>query len=253
MLRIDLNSDLGESFGSYKIGKDEDILEYVSSANIACGFHAGDPLVMEKTVREAINKGVAIGAHPGFPDIQGFGRRRMDMSYEELRACIIYQLGALKGFLDVHGEKIQHVKPHGAMYNMAAKDYEMAKVIAEAVKDVDKDIIFMGLAGSNMIKAAEDVGLKTAGEFFADRAYNYDGTLVSRREEGAVIHSTEICVERVLRAIKEGVVRSIEGEDIPVKMETICVHGDNESALEFVRNLRGELIKSGVDIISLRD
>lgn len=253
MFKVDLNSDLGESFGSYVIGNDEKILDHVTSVNIACGFHAGDPLVMERTVKLAIQKGVQIGAHPGYPDLMGFGRRNMNISLDEARAYTIYQIGALKTFVESHGGRLQHVKPHGALYNMAAKDYELSKALAQAVYDIDKDLIFMGLAGSEMIKAARDVGLRIANEVFADRAYNSDGTLVSRKLEGAVIHDTEICVVRVLDMIKKGIVKSIEGADVKIKADSICVHGDNIMALEFTKDLRERLSKHEVKFEALKD
>ncbi len=241
MLYIDLNCDLGESFGKYTIGNDEKVLKYVTSVNIACGFHAGDPVIMERTVKLAIEKGIAIGAHPGYPDLMGFGRRNMDISIHEARSYMIYQIGALKAFVESYGGKLQHVKPHGALYNMASVDYALAKALAEAVYDVDRELIFMGLANSTMTKAAKDTGLNVAHEVFADRAYNDDGTLVSRKLEGAVIHDTEVCVRRVLSMIKEGKVTSIDGTDIQIKADSICIHGDNSMALEFAKNLKKKL------------
>ena len=236
MYRVDLNSDLGESFGNYTIGMDEEILKYVSSANVACGWHAGDAMVMEKTVALAKEFGTAVGAHPGFPDLVGFGRRNMAVTPDEAKAYVRYQLGALMAFCTAHGVKIQHVKPHGALYNMAAVDEKLAIAMCEAVYEVDKDIIFMGLAGSKMITAAEKVGLRAASEVFADRAYNDDGTLVSRKLPGAVI---------------KGKVESINGNDIAIKADSICVHGDNPKALEFVKNIRETLIAEGVEIKNL--
>ena len=241
MYFVDLNSDLGESFGNYTIGMDEEILKYVSSANVACGWHAGDPMVMEKTVALAKEFGTAVGAHPGFPDLMGFGRRNMAVTPEEAKAYVKYQLGALQAF----------AKPHGALYNMAAVDEKLAKAMCEAVYEVDKDIIFMGLAGSKMITAAEEVGLKAASEVFADRAYNDDGTLVSRKLPGAVIKDKELAIKRVVRMVKEGKVESINGKDIDIKADSICVHGDNPKALEFVKNIRETLEKEGVTISSL--
>ena len=251
MYYVDLNSDLGESFGNYTIGMDAEILKYVSSANVACGWHAGDPIVMEKTVAVAKDNGVAVGAHPGFPDLMGFGRRNMVVTPEEAKAYVKYQLGALKAFTDSHGVKIQHVKPHGALYNMAAVDEKLAKAMCEAVYEVDKDIIFMGLAGSKMIEAAEAAGLKAASEVFADRAYNDDGTLVSRKLEGSVIKDKDLAIKRVVRMVKEGKVESINGNDINIKADSICVHGDNPKALEFVKNIRETLIAEGVSIKNL--
>lgn len=251
MYRVDLNSDLGESFGNYKLGMDEEILKYVSSANVACGWHAGDPLVMEETVALAKRYGVAVGAHPGFPDLMGFGRRNMAVTPAEAKAYIKYQLGALYAFCKSHDVKIQHVKPHGALYNMAAVDEKLAAAMCEAVYEVDKDIIFMGLAGSKMITAAKETGLKVASEVFADRAYNDDGTLVSRKLEGAVIKDKSLAIKRVVRMVKEGKVESIGGKDIDIKADSICVHGDNPKALEFVEHIRETLIREGVEIKNL--
>ena len=235
MYRVDLNSDLGESFGNYTIGMDEEILKYVSSANVACGWHAGDAMVMEKTVALAKEFGTAVGAHPGFPDLVGFGRRNMAVTPDEAKAYVRYQ----------------HVKPHGALYNMAAVDEKLAIAMCEAVYEVDKDIIFMGLAGSKMITAAEKVGLRAASEVFADRAYNDDGTLVSRKLPGAVIKDKDLAIKRVIRMVKEGKVESINGNDIAIKADSICVHGDNPKALEFVKNIRETLIAEGVEIKNL--
>ena len=222
MYRVDLNSDLGESFGNYTIGMDEEILKYVSSANVACGWHAGDAMVMEKTVALAKEFGTAVGAHPGFPDLVGFGRRNMAVTPDEAKA-----------------------------YNMAAVDEKLAIAMCEAVYEVDKDIIFMGLAGSKMITAAEKVGLRAASEVFADRAYNDDGTLVSRKLPGAVIKDKDLAIKRVIRMVKEGKVESINGNDIAIKADSICVHGDNPKALEFVKNIRETLIAEGVEIKNL--
>ena len=218
---------------------------------MACGWHAGDPLVMEETVAMAKKSGVAVGAHPGFPDLMGFGRRNMAVTPEEAKAYIKYQLGALYAFTQSQGVKIQHVKPHGALYNMAAVDEKLARAMCEAVYEVDKDIIFMGLAGSKMIDAAKETGLKAASEVFADRAYNDDGTLVSRKLPGAVIKDKELAIRRVVRMVKEGKVESINGKDISIQADSICVHGDNPKALEFVRNIRETLQSEGVEIRNL--
>lgn len=252
MYCVDLNSDLGESFGNYKLGMDEEILEYVSSANVACGWHAGDPLVMEKTIALAKAKNTAVGAHPGFPDLMGFGRRNMAVTPAEAKAYVKYQLGALSAFTKSQGIAIQHVKPHGALYNMAAVDEKLARAMCEAVYEVDPEIIFMGLAGSKMIEAAEAVGLKAASEVFADRAYNDDGTLVSRKLAGAVIQDKELAIRRVVRMVKEGKVESINGKEVAIKADSICVHGDNPKALEFVKQIRETLLAEGVAIQNLR-
>lgn len=251
MFKVDLNSDLGESFGNYKIGLDEEVIKYVTSVNVACGWHAGDPLVMEKTIKLAKENEVAVGAHPGFPDLMGFGRRNLSVSPSEMKNYIKYQLGALMAFGKSQGKKIQHVKPHGAMYNMAAKDLKLAVAIAEAIYEVDKDIILLGLANSELIKAGERVGLKVANEVFADRAYNADGTLVSRSKEGAVIHDADVAIARVIRMIKEGKVTSITGEDVEINAQSICVHGDNPEAVEFVKRIKTKLQEEGVKVTAM--
>ncbi len=251
MLKVDLNSDLGESFGAYKIGMDADILQYVSSANIACGFHAGDPIVMEETVRLAKKAGAAVGAHPGYPDLQGFGRRNMICTPKEVKAYVKYQLGALLAFTRTAGIPLQHCKPHGALYNMAAKDKALATAIAEAVADVDAGIILLGLAGSAMTEAGKEAGLRVAGEVFADRAYQADGSLVPRSMPGAVIHDTEEALSRTVRMVKEGIVTAVTGETVPLTADSICVHGDNPSALAFVKAIRERLETEGVSVVPL--
>ena len=242
----DLNCDLGESFGAYAMGNDEAIMPYISSANIACGFHAGDPLVMAKTIQLALQHGVGIGAHPGFPDLAGFGRRNMQMSPAELHAAILYQAGALKSMTEALGGRLQHVKPHGALYNAAAVNFEIAKTIAEAVKKLDGSLILVCPAHSEMERAAKSVGLSVTFEVFADRAYNDDGTLVSRNIPGAVIHDPAELNERILRFIKEQVVVSVSGKVIPIQADTICIHGDNSMALQFVQSLSVVFKKEGV-------
>lgn len=251
-MRIDLNSDLGESFGSYRIGRDEDIIQRVSSVNVACGWHAGDPTIMSQTVRMALENGVAIGCHPGFPDLMGFGRRNMQVSPEDLKNYVKYQIGALKAFVDSEGGALQHVKPHGAMYNMAAKDKVMADAIAQAVYEVDSRLILMGLSGSCMLKSAEELGLRTASEVFADRAYQKDGTLVPRNQEGAVLHDADLAVRQVIQMVKHGSVTALTGETVDLRAESICVHGDNDKALEFVDTIRKRLIEEGITIKALR-
>ncbi|PAB58795.1 LamB/YcsF family protein [Anaeromicrobium sediminis] len=251
MYEVDLNSDIGESFGNYKVGLDEEVIKYVTSANIACGWHAGDPLVMEKTVQMASEKGVGIGAHPGYLDLMGFGRRNIVVTPEEVKAYIKYQLGALMAFAISKGEKIQHVKPHGAMYNMAAKDKKLSMAIAEAIYEVDEEIILMGLANSEIIKAGKTIGLKVCNEVFADRAYNPDGTLVSRKLKGAVIHDADLAISRVIRMVKEGKVTAINGEDIEIEAQSICVHGDNPEAVEFVKKIRLKLEEEGVKVTAI--
>lgn len=253
MYKVDLNSDLGESFGRYTLGMDADILQLVSSANVACGYHASDPLVMNKTIAMAKEAGVRVGAHPGFPDLMGFGRRNMDVSPAEAKAYTLYQLGALDAFCKAHGVKMQHVKPHGAMYNMAGKDYALSKAICEAIYEYDKDLIVMALSGGELVHAAEDMGLKVAREVFADRAYEEDGSLVNRRKEGAMITDENEAIARVVRMIKEQKVTAITGKDIPIKADSVCVHGDGVKALAFVKKIRETLTAEGVEIVPLVD
>nr|WP_300095980.1 5-oxoprolinase subunit PxpA [Sedimentibacter sp.] len=251
MYRVDLNSDIGESFGDYKLGMDEEVLKHISSANIACGYHAGDPLTMNKTVEMAVQENVALGAHPGFPDLMGFGRREMNITAEEAKCYVKYQIGALWAFARSKGVRLQHVKIHGAFYNMAAKDAQLSEAIAEAIYETDKDLILVGLANSEMIKAGKKANLKVANEVFADRAYNSDGTLVSRKKEGAVIHDKDEAIARVLRMVKEGKVTAITGEDIDIQADTICVHGDNPRAVEFVEKIRETLQQEGVQVVPM--
>ena len=251
MYRVDLNSDLGESFGRYTIGSDDKIIPLISSANVACGFHASDPLVMDKTVAMAAEAGVRVGAHPGFPDLMGFGRRNMSITPEEAKDYTLYQLGALDAFCRSHGVKMQHVKPHGAFYNMAAKDYRLSKAICEAVRAFDDSLIVLALSGGETAKAAADLGLRVALEVFADRAYEEDGSLVDRRKEGAMITDENEAIARVVRMIKEQKVRAITGNDIPIRADSVCVHGDGVKALAFVEKIRETLGKEGVDILPL--
>jgi len=252
MQRIDLNSDLGESYGSYKIGCDEEVLKYISSANIACGWHGGDPVVIEKTVKLAKKNNVAIGAHPSYPDLMGFGRRKMVLQTDEIKAYTKYQVGAFWAFAKSNGLEITHVKPHGAMYNDAAADYKVARSIAEAVFEIDTDIALMALANSQMIKAANDVGLRAISEVFADRAYEDDGSLVSRDKPESVIHDDNICIQRILQMIREGAVHAASGKLIYVKPDSICVHGDNPSALLFVQKITETLKIEGIEIAPSR-
>ena len=247
-MKIDLNCDLGESFGNYKIGMDEEVIKFISSANIACGFHASDPLVMEKTVALAKENGVKVGAHPGFPDLAGFGRRNMNVSPAELKAMVMYQVGALAAFCKAREIKMNHVKPHGAMYNMAAKDIKLALAIAEGIAQVDDSLILLGLSGSQLLKAAQEVGLKSAAEVFADRAYEEDGSLVARTKAGAVIADENEVIERVIKMIKLGKVQTITGKEIEIKPDSICVHGDNPKALNFVKLIRQRLTQENIKI-----
>jgi UPF0271 protein len=248
MYRVDLNSDLGESFGNYKLGQDEEVLDVVSSANIACGYHAGDHNVMYKTVRMAAEKGVGIGAHPGLPDLIGFGRRPMQVDPQDVYNFVVYQIGALQAFAKIHNAALNHVKPHGALFNMTAKDKAIAQAVAEAVYDVDSNLILFGLAGGELVKAGKAKGLTVAQEVFADRTYQPDGSLTSRTEANAMIHDADEATERVVRMIKEGKVEAVDGSDVEITAETICVHGDEPSALLFVKRLREVLSKNQIEI-----
>lgn len=253
MYKVDLNADLGESFGAYTIGMDADVLTYITSANVACGFHAGDPLVMEKTVKLAAERGTAVGAHPGYPDLMGFGRRNLKVKPEEAKAYIKYQVGALMAFTKAQGIKMQHVKPHGAFYNMAAVDDKLAAAICEGIYEVDPSLILLGLAGSAHIRAAKAVGLRAASEVFADRAYMEDGTLVPRTMPGAMVHDRELAIARTVRMVKEGCVEAITGKTIPIQADSICVHGDNPDAIGFVNKIRDTLIAEGVTVTCIAD
>ncbi|WP_422121939.1 LamB/YcsF family protein [Planococcus sp. X10-3] len=240
-LKVDLNCDMGESYGVYKLGQDEEILNYVSSANIACGFHAGDPATMRKTVRMALEKDVAIGAHPGFQDLQGFGRRNLQLSAMEIYELVVYQIGALSGFVHAEGGLLQHVKAHGALYNMAAKDAVYAEAIAEAVYDVNPALILYGLAGSELITAGNDIGLRTASEVFADRSYERDGSLTPRSEPNALITDADEAIARVIRMVRDNKVVTVRGTDIELKADTICIHGDGVNALAFAEKISKSL------------
>jgi UPF0271 protein len=251
MPTIDLNCDMGESFGPWQMGNDRAVLEHVSSANVACGFHAGDPRTMRATVEAAFAKGVAIGAHPGFPDLQGFGRRPMTLTRDEAYDCVLYQIGALAGFARAAGARLAHVKAHGMLYNMAAKDATLAQAIAQAVRDFDRELVFFGLAGSELVRAAHKAGLRTAGEVFADRSYQDDGSLTPRSQPGAMIEDVEVSVAQVKRMVLEGVVRSVSGKDVQVKADTLCIHGDQPGAVAFARRIRDELAREGVEVKAL--
>ena len=248
---VDLNSDLGESFGAYTIGMDADVLSFVSSANIACGFHAGDPAVMRKTVALAKERGVSMGAHPGYPDLVGFGRRSMNVSASDMHDYVLYQLGALAAFACAAGAKLVHVKPHGAMYNMAAKDASLAAAVCRAVKEFNPSLILLGLANSRFADAAADAGIRFASEVFADRAYEDDGSLVARGKPGAVITDEDEAVSRVIGMVKNGTVESINGKIIELKPDSICLHGDGVKAVEFARRIKAELNANGIETAPL--
>ncbi|MFC3884622.1 5-oxoprolinase subunit PxpA [Bacillus songklensis] len=250
MFHIDLNCDLGESFGVYKIGNDEEILNYVTSANIACGFHAGDPATMRQTVLLALEKGVSIGAHPGLSDLIGFGRRNLPITPREAYEIVVYQIGALNAFVKAEGGVMKHVKPHGALYNMAAVNRELSEAIARAVYKVDPELVLFGLAGSELVKAGKKVGLQTANEVFADRTYQSDGTLTPRSRENALVTDDRKAVAQVVRMIKEGKVLSEQGADVEIQADTVCIHGDGPHALNFARHIREEFMKEGITVQS---
>ena len=254
MKSIDLNCDMGESFGAYTLGLDEEVIKYITSANIACGYHAGDPLVMEHTVSLAKNLGVSVGAHPGFPDLMGFGRRNIDATLPEIKGYVTYQIGALQAFAKTQGARVEHVKPHGALYLMAVEDERISEAIVEAIKGVDKDLIFVALAGAKgekMTKIGERIGLRVAYEAFPDRAYTPEGTLVSRRQPGAVIKDPDIVAQRALMMAKEGKVVAIDGKEITLQPQTLCVHGDTPGAVNLVKKIRQTLTEEGVEVVSL--
>ncbi len=251
MKKIDLNCDMGESFGAYKLGMDEKVIQYITSANIACGWHAGDPLVMDKTVEMAVEHGVGVGAHPGYPDLPGFGRRNMDCTPDEIRSYVAYQVGALQGFCKIHGTRLRHVKPHGALYLTAVVNEVVARAVAEAIVSVDPDLLYVALAGAKgemMTRIGKDVGLKVVYEAFPDRAYTPEGNLVPRRESGAVIKDPQEVARRALRMATEGVVIAVDDTSIPIKAQTLCVHGDTPSAVDLVRNIHEILEKEGVSV-----
>ncbi len=253
MYKVDLNADLGESFGAYTVGMDEEVLKYITSANVACGFHAGDPVVMQKTVDLAKKNETAVGAHPGFPDLMGFGRRNLNISPAEACAYIKYQVGALKAFTHAAGIPLQHVKPHGAFYNMAAVNNDLAEAICRGIYEVNPELILLGLAGSAHIRAAEKVGLRAASEVFADRGYMEDGTLVPRKMPGAMIHDRKQAIARTVRMVKEGCVETVTGKVIPIRADSICVHGDNPDAIGFVKEIRETLENEGVTVTSIQN
>jgi len=252
--KIDLNSDVGESFGAYKLGLDEEVIPLISSANIACGFHAGDPKVMKKTISLAKQHGVAPGAHPGLPDLIGFGRRHMDVTLDEIRDYVTYQIGAIQAFAAMEGLKVRHVKAHGALYNMAVKKTDIWEAMAEVLAGVNRDLILVVLAGPNrneLEAIGERCGIRIAFEFFGDRAYNTDGSLVSRRENGAVIHDHQVAAKRVLKMVTEGKVVAKDGSEIELNADTICVHGDNPQAVALIKKIRETLIAFGIEIASM--
>jgi 5-oxoprolinase (ATP-hydrolysing) subunit A len=247
-LAIDLNADLGEGFGHSRVSEDEALLDLVSSANIACGFHAGDATTMRATVRAAASRGVAIGAHPSYPDIPGFGRRELGLSASEIRFHVTYQLRMLQGICVAENANLSYVKPHGALYNRAARDSSAAAAVAQAIHDVDPSLLLLGLAGSEMARAAAQARLTFVPEAFADRAYRSDGSLVPRQQPGAVIHDVEAAVKRAITLVKSGTVTADDGKTLGIAAQSLCVHGDNPDALPLLRELRATLETSGVRI-----
>lgn len=251
MKKIDLNCDMGESFGAYSIGMDEAVIQYITSANIACGWHAGDPVVMDRTVKMALENSVGIGAHPGYPDLIGFGRRNMDCTMAELRQYIVYQIGALDAFCRVNGTRLRHIKPHGALYLMAVENEDVAHTIAEAIVSFDPNLFYVALAGEKgkmMTRIGEEFGLKVVYEAFPDRAYTPEGTLLSRRIPGAVIKEPKHVAERALLMAAEGKVIAMDGTSIDIEAHTLCVHGDTPTAIELVKTIRETLEAEGIGL-----
>ncbi len=245
---LDLNCDLGESFGAYTIGCDEQVIPYITSANIACGYHAGDPTVMHRSVELCCRYGVQVGAHPGLPDLAGFGRRRMQIAPAEAADCVAYQIGALRAFCDEVGVPLHHVKPHGALYNMAAKDRPLADALCRAVQKAAPGAILLALSGSEMETAARAIGLPVACEVFADRGYRPDGTLVPRGTPGAMIEDETQAIARVVRMAREGKVTACDGSEVELRADSVCVHGDGPKALAFVEKLREALPADGITL-----
>jgi len=252
-MKMDLNSDLGESLGSWRMGDDEAMLGIVSSANVACGFHAGDPAGILRTLRCAAERGVVVGAHVAYPDLTGFGRRNMDVASADLVADVIYQIGALRGLAAAAGTTVRYVKPHGALYNTIAHDERQGRDVINAICAIDSGLWLVGLAGSPLLGWAQDSGLRTVAEAFADRAYMPDGSLVSRREKGAVLHDPHDVAARMLRLATEGVVTAIDGSTVRVQADSVCVHGDSPGAVEMARQVRELLERSGISVRSFID
>jgi UPF0271 protein len=245
---IDLNADVGESVGSWPMGDDEHLIPLVSSVNIACGFHAGDPLTIERTIRLAIDGKAAIGAHPGYPDLVGFGRRDLDMAPDELEAALIYQIAAIAGLARAAGAELRHVKPHGALYNRAAQDECLAGSIARAVRRFSPQLILVGLAGSRLVEAGRAAGLTVAAEAFPDRAYEPDGSLRSRQLPGAVLTDSAVIAARAVEMARNGTVTATDGTVVPLRADTLCLHGDTPGAAEHARAVRDALEAAGVTI-----
>ena len=250
-LRVDLNADMGESFGPWPMGNDAEVLKVVTSANVACGFHGGDPTVMARTIALAKENGVGVGAHPGFPDLQGFGRRQMQMAREDLQNAIRYQFSAIRGMAAVQGVPVRHFKLHGALSNMCAVDEDMARACYEAALSVDPEVIIYVQASTAQEPVVQALGANYAGEIFADRAYNDDATLVDRRLPGAVIHDPEKAAARMVEMVKAGAIISEQGKVIPSRVDTICLHGDTDTAVQIARAVRAALQAEGVQLASV--
>jgi UPF0271 protein len=250
---VDLNADLGESFGAYRLGDDRGVLGLITSANVACGMHAGDPRVMDETVRACRDFGVSVGAHPGFPDRVGFGRRTIDATPTEVETDVLFQIGALSAFVVANGLEMQHVKAHGALYNVGVTKPEVAAAIARAVSRYDRHLIFVAPVGSALERAGHEAGLAVAREAFADRGYNADATLVSRRFPGAVISDPRLAADRALRMVNEGVVSTVDGSSLPIDVDTLCVHGDNPNAVEILREIQSRFRENGITLTNMRN
>lgn len=254
MKNIDLNCDMGESFGAWTMGMDADVIRHVTSANIACGFHAGDPRVMYRTVKLAKENGVGVGAHPGYPDLVGFGRRNMDCTPEEVRDYVAYQVGAMKAFCALHGVPLQHVKPHGSLYNMSVGNEAMIRAIVEAIAGVDRNVIYLALGGAQeplVTRIAKEAGIRVAFEAFPDRAYTPEGRLAPRSLAGALIKDPRVAAERALRMAKGGTIVTTDGSVLAMRIDTICVHGDNPSAVELVKDIRAVIEAEGISVVPM--
>jgi UPF0271 protein len=246
MYTMDLNADLGESFGAYTIGQDLELLQWITSANIACGLHAGDPIVMERTVGLAKQRGIAIGAHPGFPDLQGFGRRNMVLAPMEVKAYLLYQIGALAAFVRSTGATLHHVKPHGALYTMAARDRNLARAIVEAISVFDPNLSLMALAGSQMVEEGHALGLPIIEEAFADRGYDKEGNLIPRGQPGAILRDPQVVATRVAQMVRSGCVQAVTGEQVPLSFQSLCIHGDTPNAGAIAQAVHQAMVKEGI-------
>lgn len=247
-MRVDLNADVGEGTAESGLGQDPALMRSITSANVACAFHAGSPGVMRATVELAVRHGVAVGAHPGFPDLEGFGRRELQVAPRDVEDFVVYQVGALAAIAAAQGVRLQHVKPHGALFNMAARDPELADAVARATAAIDRTIVLFGPPGSHLTAAGRRAGLRTACEAFADRAYNADGSLVTRQHPDAVIHDPEVVAQRAVRMVREQAVQALDGSDVPLIVDTICVHSDTPGAAELATRIRQALTEAGIDV-----